>query len=510
MPETTDHTSRDLEAARVKLNDGRLGTEEIARGAKQAAEHFLTRLRDAGVYSSDDIALLCEMAAHTEPQIAQAGVAGLFPHLVERLNDSFEPESCALYDRVFAQVIEFCRRRPEGRALDDMLRRFGLRNETDILLRKSQLPDRASKADERQKVRKVLLLSRVTLGADVTVTSVIMSALQQSLPQAELVLLGSGKLRQLFGGDERVRIREIAYERSSTLISRLNSWLEVVGAVEAERAGYSEDELWVIDPDSRLTQLGLLPVVAGDAGYFFFESRSYRQPRNSRLSQLTQHWINQLRGSGSQVFPYVALPAAHQFSGQQVVQQLRSGGARHVVCVSFGVGGNERKRMPDPFEEELINGLLADSTLIIDKGAGEDERRQISHLVSRLKSQGRSVIEANESKARAVLAGDSIRADVMTWEGSIGAFAGLIAASDEYVGYDSAGQHIAAASGIPTLTIFVNSGSTLFAERWHPHGPGAISVVKVEPGSDEISEEQMKAVLAEAQEIHRSLWSLKK
>jgi ADP-heptose:LPS heptosyltransferase len=31
------------------------------------------------------------------------------------------------------------------------------------------------------------------------------------------------------------------------------------------------------------------------------------------------------------------------------------------------------------------------------------------------------------------------------WDGSIGAFAGLIADSDQYIGYDSAGQHIAAA-----------------------------------------------------------------
>ncbi len=505
MQEITENPSGDPEAFRADLSNDGLKAEEAAQDARQTAENFLTRYRDTGTYSFADIARLCEIAAHTRPEIAQAGIEGLFQHLVERLNDSFEPESCALYDRIFAQVIEFCRRRPDARALDETLRRFDLCNEADMLLRKSQLRDRTSREGERQRVRKVLLLSRVTLGADVAVTSVMMSALRQSLPQAELVLLGSGKLRQLFGGDERVRIHEIAYERGGTLIARLDSWLAVVSAVDDERAGYTEDEMWVIDPDSRLTQLGLLPVTDGDAGYFFFESRSYRQSGISRLSQLTEHWITQLCGAENHAFPDVALPAEHQFFGQQMIQQLRSGGARHVVSVSFGVGGNPRKRMPDPFEEKLINGLLNDATLVIDQGASEDERHQISHLVARLRSQGRTVVETDESNIRAVLAGNMICADVMTWDGSIGAFAGLIAASDEYVGYDSAGQHIAAASGIPTLTVFVNSGSALFAERWHPHGPGKISVLKVEPGSDGISEEQMKAVLAEAQKLHRSL-----
>ncbi|MGH9844701.1 MAG: glycosyltransferase family 9 protein, partial [Blastocatellia bacterium] len=72
---------------------------------------------------------------------------------------------------------------------------------------------------------------------------------------------------------------------------------------------------------------------------------------------------------------------------------------------------------------------------------------------------------------------NSISADVITWDGGIGAFAGLIAASDQYVGYDSAGQHIAAGLRTPTLTIFVNSNSQKFAERWRPYGPGLIRVI---------------------------------
>ena len=41
------------------------------------------------------------------------------------------------------------------------------------------------------------------------------------------------------------------------------------------------------------------------------------------------------------------------------------------------------------------------------------------------------------------------------------------------------GQHIAAALRVPTLTIFVNSSSPTFAERWRPYGPGVIEVLNV-------------------------------
>ncbi len=67
----------------------------------------------------------------------------------------------------------------------------------------------------------------------------------------------------------------------------------------------------------------------------------------------------------------------------------------------------------------------------------------------------------------------------MAWDGSIGAFAVLIAASNQYIGYDSAGQHISAALGVKTLTVFVSVNNTTFAERWRPFGKDRIDVLEV-------------------------------
>src|SRR5262245_39359564 len=311
-----------------------------------------------------------------------------------------------------------------------------------------------------------------------------MSKLQALLPGAEFVLLGSSKLRELFAGDTRVRIHEIKYERGADVISRLKSWIEVVEAVNDEIRGLSADEFLLVDPDSRLTQLGLLPLVKDERNYLFFESRSYqgrtsaiRNPQS--IGELASCWANEVFGATGESFPYVAPPSEHRDFGRLVVEKLRRAGATRVTVVSLGVGGNQNKRVSEEFEIEMVNRLIKDSALILDKGATGEEREQIDRVVANLRAAGRPVIEIWDGARADAISSEKIEADAVTWDGSLGAFAGLIAAGDRYVGYDSAGQHIAAALRIPTLTIFVNTSSPTFAARWRPYGPGVIEVFDV-------------------------------
>jgi ADP-heptose:LPS heptosyltransferase len=465
---------------RVQRDEGSLDAKQIERQVLRAADLIINHHRERGDCLRDAVTLLCEITASEDEQVARAGVRALFPALIERLNDSFDPAACKLYDRVFAQVIDFYRRLPQAREFDKALRGFGLLNEADLLARKSRISNLESQISNlKSQISKIILLSRVTIGADVAITSVIIAKLRDLLPEAEFVLLGSGKLRELYGGDPRVRIREIRYERGGGALSRLMSWIDVVEAVSDETEGLNADEFRLIDPDSRLTQLGLLPLLKDEGAYLFFESRSYQHQNATRLGQLASRWSNEVFGLNGETFPYVALPAEHQNFGREVAVAVRRAGAARITAISLGVGGNESKRVSDQFESDLIKRLINDSTLILDKGATAEERDQINRIVAALKTAGRAVIEINERNSANVISRGELRADAVTWDGGIGAFAGLIAASDQYVGYDSAGQHIAAALGVPTMTIFVNSNSATFAERWRPYGPGVIKVLNI-------------------------------
>ncbi|MCZ6752098.1 MAG: hypothetical protein O7E51_09755, partial [Acidobacteria bacterium] len=297
------------------LERGALNAEVIEKLATEAATAFLSQSRGRDTYLRDAIALLAEISTLEEPDLAEPGHRATFLLLVENLSDSFDPQQCLLYDRAFAQLIAFCRKLPAAKELDDALRRFGLENERDLLERKARMRERIRErsrgnkpvlnTDAQRKVRKVLVLSRVTLGADVAVTSVVLEKARRTFPQAERVLIGSPKLAQLFGGDRTLRIRDVRYKTSGGLLDRLLGWLPVIEAVEEETRDLAPEQFVVIDPDSRLLQLGLLPAVRpaihDESRYFFLESRRSGEPGQGSVSRITLGWLNGIFGGEDEI-----------------------------------------------------------------------------------------------------------------------------------------------------------------------------------------------------------------
>ncbi len=423
------------------------------------------------------IELLCEINSHPDPAFSKSGLDALFPNLIEKLNDSFDPALCEIYDRVFAQVISFCRRLPAMKVFDETLCDFNLPDEESLLTRKRNLVSNAHLLSNELPLKKILFLSRVTIGADVAITSVLIAHLKKVFPDAELVFLGSNKLRELYGGDQRIRIREISYGRGATLNSRLLSWLNVVNVVNEELIGLDADQFCVFDPDSRLLQLGLLPICKNDANYFFFESRSFQSDGHFSLGQLSSVWVNEICESLPRSFPFLALPEPHISIGKFITSPLN----RPVISLSFGVGGNEAKRVSFDFEVDLIRALLKSYTVIIDSGFSSSELSQSHELESTFRSEGIQILRLSEDSYFQFSAQDLQDQQIIFWEGGIGSFAALISCSDQYVGYDSSGQHIAAALGIPVLTIFSDSSSALFAQRWQPTSISKIVSVFISP-----------------------------
>src|SRR5207302_558181 len=66
-----------------------------------------------------------------------------------------------------------------------------------------------------------------------------------------------------------------------------------------------------------------------------------------------------------------------------------------------------------------------------------------------------------------------------TWAGSFAGFASIIAGGAMYVGYDSAGQHVAAACGVSLISIFAGFPVERMFQRWRPVGDRA-TVIRVD------------------------------
>ncbi len=459
-----------------------LSAQDVLRLATQAVTSFFDFYRLTSSPLRAAIELLCELNASDNRTHASIGLKALFPNLIEKLNDAFSPPYCNLYDRVFAQVISFFRCLPQGQKLDQALKSFGLDTEVSLLRRKRSLNHRKSKLLPLRPLKKIIFLSRVTIGADVAVTSVLMAHLKQRYPAAELVFIGASKLYQLYGGDPQIFIREIAYGRSGNLLSRLETWLQVLTAIKAEISDLHPEQYCVIDPDSRLTQLGLLPILHecdDDQSYFFFASRSYNHTQYHKLGQLAAQWSKDICDDEELTVPFVAIPPENLNFGRQVLSTLRSTDDRPIVCLSFGVGGNPLKRVSEDFELRLVLALSKKVKLIIDSGITAEEQEQAHELLLALSESGKTfvVLTENTQQTQPI----NMKTDGLIWRGSIGTFASMMVGSNLYVGYDSAGQHIAAALKVPTLTVFVNSGSNEFPLRWQPFGVGLIKTLFYNP-----------------------------
>src|SRR6185312_7720305 len=292
---------------------------------------------------SEDLSELVRGAACDSKDRALEVTRTFFRDLVEPLCDLFDPAATRAYTEVFAAVAE--RLLPGHSALEILNRYARVRS----VRRYSGSPKR------------ICVLSRVTLGADVAVTSVVLAAAKERFPGALICLVGPAKNAELFACDSRVKPISISYGRSALLKDRLL-------AAEEVRAVVDDPDTLVIDPDSRLTQLGLLPV-CDEKQYLFFESRSYAPESPDPLPVLTARWIEETLGVRG-LAPYLAPPIREKIAD---------------VTVSLGVGENPAKRVGDDFEYQAVRALLAGGrTVIVDRGSGGEEASRVDRLAQRL------------------------------------------------------------------------------------------------------------------------------
>jgi ADP-heptose:LPS heptosyltransferase len=349
-------------------------------------------------------------------ELIEQNSPALFSVVAEGLSDRFEPRLVEAYSEIFAEAIAAVL--PEYLPAD--------------LVERYRRVHRLRRFEGE--ARTVFVLSRVTLGAEVAITSVILDAVKRRLPRARIVLAGPRKCWELFAADPRIEHLPVSYD--GALRDRI-----------AVSPPLAEPESIVVDPDSRITQLGLLPVCP-EENYYLFDSRTYGGDGTDSLGALARRWVAETFGiadARSYIAPWQAEAPAPPG-----------------IAVSFGVGGNAAKRIADPFEARLLAALAERGLpLVVDAGAGGEEAGRVERAIA-------------ASGAR-----------VEVWRGSFAGFASIIARSRLYVGYDSAGQHVAAACGVPLVTVFAGASCRRFEQRWRPFGASPVEVIPAEGGDPE-------------------------
>ncbi len=391
-----------------------------------SASELAARLLDACLndraWDPGDAAALASAALSQDERQARAASQALFSGLAEPLADPFEPRLAAEYARLFSYVIGLGIPGLDAASLTERYR------EVSHVRRAPNEPKR------------VVVLSRVTLGADVAITSLFLDAAKRRFPAAEIVLAGTSKSWELFERDPRLHFFAVEYGRTARLADRLACFEPL-----AQLCG--QDDTLLLDPDSRLSQLGLLPLCPAPR-HFLFESRAYGGDSLDALPVLAARWLGETLGIDD-AEPYLHPKFNFDFGGAPV------------VTVSFGVGENPAKRIDDLFEQQIAAHLAGlPAQVFIDAGApGSEEEGRV-----------RMAVEAAGTAGK--------RIGIHT--GPFASFAAMIAASSLYFGYDSAGQHVAAALGVPLVSVFKGFASERMLARWSPYGPGPVTVLRAD------------------------------
>lgn len=413
---------------------------------------------------------------------AEAAVRALFTDIVEPLADSFEPAAAHAFVDAFAEVVGVARQHPDASALDRGLAELGHTNGT--LAERAHAWLESGPPAPIGHPSLVIVLSQVNFGAEVAITSTIVAGVLERLPRAEVLHVAPAVLRGLFAGNPRVRFAPVEFPRRGDLLARLAAWPAAHGVVRSATAGLAADEWLVIDTDSRISQTNLLPL-APDERTRYFPKRTIEAPPLERLAELAGLWAEQLTGLPGRPLPRVWLPDS-ALDWADAVRAALDGHAERWAVVNFGVGGNPAKGLGPAFETRLVRGLLARGVgVLLARGIADAEHAERDRLAAELAASGTDVRRLGPEDAPDALE-EPGRRQLVVWEASTERMGALVAAADLHVGYDSQGQHLAAALGTPGLTVFIPTGGERFLRRWSAFGSGSTRILRVEPGMAEV------------------------
>jgi ADP-heptose:LPS heptosyltransferase len=457
--------------------------DELSQLSRKIGFSFIDRFYQKGSFESQYIDLLCEMAtSFSDMELNNKAASALFEIIVEKLCDDYEDMPVEIYNRLMSQVITYCRKIPAGRELDRRLAEFRISNYESLYHRANFIHSREYGWDINKSPDKIILLSRVTIGADVAILSVMIQRLARLFPKTEIVIIGNEKLTGVFGGNPGIRIKQLNYARRGGLLERFASWHETLDILAGEMPPDYEDNILLIDPDSRISQLGVLPLTHRE-NYLFFNSRRFpSSAKNTCMAELTNHWMDTVFGIPDFCYPKVWIPSSIAQKARNITSRLSAAGYKKLITINFGVGENPRKRLSADFEKKLLLEILKNpqTVVLLDRGFGAEELSRSVSLIAELRDRG--------FETASVRFGDSqipgMSHGIMGIECTIGEIAALIAECDEFIGYDSACQHISAAAQKPTLTIFAGSNNMKFIRRWSACGNTQCKIVHVNTLTD--------------------------
>ena len=184
-------------------------------------------------------------------------------------------------------------------------------------------------------------------------SSPILSCASRAFRDAEIEIVGPRTNCLLIAPLHRMERSVVSYSHDSTLGNQLRAWTRLRAKVASAIQDFDAGHWLVVDPDSWMTQFGLLPL-ADDRYCRYFDSRSYAEQSKATLAELANDWANQwFFWGGVEVLPYVVRGDGPE-SGSFYLSTKSQG---KLAGVSFSTDGRQQVRLADDFEDRLLELL---------------------------------------------------------------------------------------------------------------------------------------------------------
>ncbi|MBU0681501.1 MAG: hypothetical protein KKD73_08770 [Proteobacteria bacterium] len=463
--------------------------------------HLATIFMEAALHGStppfDLIPLLSQMAMGPNLDLAQDASASLYGKIILPLCDDFTSHGVAVANRVLiSMILDFCDT-PHGKEARQILHDFQLTDHESFLARYQKLltPNPISQ-EQRRAVKKVFILSRVSLGADIAITSIIIARVKKALSHAKIYLVGPNHLHHLFHNNDLHHL-EIPFNREGSLLQKMAAWPRLYRLIAKECNTLAAQEILLFDPDTRLSQLGLVPLTSTSSTHYLCSRQD--QAENMSQAAITNNWLDQIFPDIPASPPYFSINPALLAQCRLFSDHFKK--TTFKIIINFGVAHDYNKRLADPFEEELLVALLQqnDTLIILDSGKGENEENMAKRLMAEMAKRSYNTAEFSE---RQLTETDIwFQHGLVRFSGKIDALAGLIKSCNLYIGYDSCGQHVATATETPSIICFTGAANKRFLGRWQPsnrHGNTTTFVIDQKPGSSEQRAELIEKIIQTA------------
>ncbi|TAN59446.1 methyltransferase domain-containing protein, partial [bacterium] len=457
---------------------------------------------------------IIRIAVMPDASLARTAFGPLFKDIIEYLADFLTIESRDVLVRVFYQIAEIIRRLPGLDKFDRALKSFGVNDEKDNFIYHSQVRKNALFTKDRADVKRVVVLPRLTYGAEVAITSVLIKRALELYPQATLYLIiGDKKMRQIFGGNKRIKFRLLKRPRQGGLVENSLSWLNLVKMIKKINPDL------IFGPDSRVDSSGFRPLISPER-YFYWENTLPRADLGAAkpMAILLNDRLDSMFGKRAEgpAYPTIYLQKKLLRSAQTVKEAFGLG-RHYVLAVKYDVGNEYSKSLGQDFQKAHLRALLEEGNVVmLDRGFGEKEEILSQELIDMAEGMGVRVIPITDKagsgkgyQINELSAQEKIEAGepaLIVFYGSIGGWVSMTTIANEAFSYDSMNQHFSAAdkgaqAGIPVVIAFTGYHSEIFPKLWAPTGRNRIVVIPTGIGKCADWQE----VLERALQAHREI-----